>query len=316
MYYFPDKEWKVSTPEQAGISSLAIDGLLERIEKEKMNLHGLILLHNGYIILEKYWDESYKNRAEHVFSVTKSVVSLLAGIAISENVINDDATVISYFPELAGKDVDPKYRKLKIMHLLTMSSGQEKDSNWENGNSISNFFDVPMSHEPGSQFAYMNGCATMVSAILQKETGMRLDEYAYEKLFSPIGIEKPRWEINPEGICYGGYGVWLKTRDIARIGSLLLSKGKWNDMQVVPENYVAKATSALRQSFTEGDPHWTAGYGYYFWQNAATLGGYHGVGLHGYYCIVLPEHNIVCATTAKGDMFRILHALEEEIIKR
>lgn len=314
MTYFPDNDWNTIPPEQAGITASAVSNLLNRIERENMNLHGLILLYNGYIVLEKYWSSVYKEQAEHVYSITKSVVSLLTGIAVSEKLIDEAAAVISYFPEAISKKTDKDTERLKVKHLLTMSSGQEKDSNWNHKNSIKKFFRTRIVYEPGSRFAYMNGCATMVSAILQKVSGKSLADYAQKKLFDPLEIESPKWRVNPDGICFGGYGLSLKTRDIAKIGLLLLNQGQWKGVQVVPREYIQKATSALRSSFSEGDQNWTAGYGYFFWQNAHSLGGYHCVGLNGHYCIVLPEYNLVCATTAKGDMFKILHSIEEEII--
>ncbi|HML46260.1 MAG TPA: serine hydrolase [Clostridia bacterium] len=314
MMYFPDQTWQTLSPDRAGIPASSLKKFLDRVENEPMNLHGLIILRDGFLVLEKYWEPFHNQSAEHVFSITKSVVSLLAGIAVGEGLIDEDAAVHSYFPEISPDPLDSNLAKLKLRHLMTMSSGQASDSDWKEEGAVKRFLSTPIPCEPGSRFAYMNGCATMVCAILQKVTDRPLAAYAQEKLFGPLQIERPEWKQNPDGICYGGYGISLKTSDIARIGLLLLNDGAWKGRQVVPRNYVRKATSALRPSFEQGDPNWTAGYGYFLWQNAPALGGYHGVGLHGHYCIVIPKYNLVCATTADGEMFRILHALEEEMI--
>ena len=316
MRYYPDNDWHTMPPEQAGIPSLAIHNLLARIDAENMNLHGLVLLHNGYIICEKYWDPRYKGDAEYVYSITKAVVSLLVGIAIADGLLDIESTVISYFPDVKVKNTDENMKKLRIKHLLTMSSGRESDTEWDTVNAISDFFNKPIPYEPGTRFHYLGGCATMLSAIIQKLTGKSLVDYADEKLFSLIGIEKPRWDANPDGICYGGVGIWLKTRDIARLGLLLLSQGKWKDTQIIPQDYIMQATNCMWPCFTGGDPNQTSGYGYLFWKNAPALGGYRITGNRGRHCIVLPDHNIACATTADGDMYLFLHALAEEVVSR
>jgi len=311
--YFPRDAWAKITPEAAGIPAQALENLLARAERDNMRLHGLILLKEGRVLLEHYWDQQWKNSPENVRSVTKSVVSLLAGIAISEGLLDEDAAVSSFFPRWPfGSRRRQAFTELKVRHLLSLTSGQKKDSNWNRKNAVRGFFRCPPTVLPGSRFAYMNGCFTMVSAILQRVTGKSLLEYADEKLFAPLGIEKPVWDITPGGVCTGGSGLWLKTSDVARIGLLLLAGGKWDETQIVPQAYIEKATSA-QWTFPEGDRH--LGYGYGFWLNALLPGMYYGVGLHGHYCIVLPQHGIVCAATAHGDMHLLPQALADEIVR-
>lgn len=314
--YFPHSEWETETPEAAGIPSQAIENLKSRAEREKMNLHGLVLLHEGRMVLEHYWNPRWEKRPEHIWSITKSVVSLLTGIAISEGLLDEDALVSSFFSEAfsgpLGESRRETFAALRVRHLLSLTSGREKDSKWIWKNAALNFFKIPLTEEPGSRFAYLNGCFTMVSAILQQVTGKKVLEYAEEKLFTPLGIERPRWKTTLGGICTGGKGLRLKTRDVARIGLLLLAGGAWDGKQIVPQDYIERATST-QWAFSEGDRH--KGYGYGFWLSALPSGMYYGVGLFGHYCIVLPQYGLVCAATAHGKMHLLPYALEEEIVR-
>ena len=293
------------------------ENLLARADREEMHLHGLILLHEGRVALEHYWEPQWRDQPEHVFSITKSIVSLLAGIAMAEGLLDEEAAVASFFPEAFtgpfGNKRREAYAQLRVRHLLSLTSGQKKDCHWNRNNAVRDFFKTPLAAAPGSRFAYLNGCFTMVSAILQRVTGKSLLAYADEKLFAPLGIATPKWETTPGGVCTGGGGLWLKTSDIARIGQLLLAEGAWDGAQIVPREYIQRATSA-QWAFPAGDRH--LGYGYGFWLSALPSGMYYGVGLYGHYCIVLPRHGLVCAATAHGEMHKLPYALEEEVVNR
>jgi len=314
--YFPHDKWATISPEAAGIPGKALENLLARVEHEDMRMCGLILLHEGHMVLEHYWNPKYKEQPKSVASVTKSVVSILAGIAISEGLLDEDAAVISFFPEafskLFGNGRRKSYAALRVKHLLSMTSGRKNDSSWNRKNAVGGFFKPPLANAPGSHFAYLNGDFNMVAAILQRVTGKDLLEYANEKLFIPLGIEKPQWSSTLNGVRTGCGGLRLKTRDVARIGLLLLAGGVWDGVQTVPKDYLKRASSE-QWTFPDGNRH--LGYGYGFWLSALPSGMYYGVGLGGHYCIVLPRHGLICAAIAHGDMHKLPYALEEEVVQ-
>jgi CubicO group peptidase (beta-lactamase class C family) len=141
----------------------------------------------------------------------------------------------------------------------------------------------------------------MCSAIVQKVTGQTVLDYLTPRLFQPLGIDKPKWDASPEGISCGGWGLYLRTEDVAKFGQLYLQKGKWQGKQLVPEKWVAEATKYQvpnkdAPSGRGNKPDWQQGYGYQFWQ--CQHGAYRGDGANGQLCIVMPDQDAVLAITA------------------
>jgi CubicO group peptidase (beta-lactamase class C family) len=156
----------------------------------------------------------------------------------------------------------------------------------------------------------------MQSAIVHKVTGQTVLDYLTPRLFEPLGIEKPKWETSPQGISIGGYGLYLRTEDIAKFGQLYLQKGKWDGRQLVPSEWIAAATSRQVENDkapSGGNPDWRQGYGFQFWQ--CRHGAYRGDGRDGQFCIVLPKQDAVIAITAKtGNMQRQLDLVWEHLL--
>jgi hypothetical protein len=175
---------------------------------------------------------------------------------------------------------------------IAKAMAERKDGNWVKG-----FLAQPVAHAPGAPFVYNSGATYMLSAIVQKLTGMRLVDYLRPRLFDPLGIQQATWESCPQGIDVGGWGLNLTTEDVARFGQLYLQKGVWQDAQVVPAAWVAEATAAqVDNSGREADPDWEQGYGYQFWR--CRHGAYRGDGAFGQFCIVMPDQNAVLVITS------------------
>ena len=136
----------------------------------------------------------------------------------------------------------------------------------------------------------------MLSAIVQKATGQTVLDYLQPRLFEPLGIEQPTWETSPQGISTGGYGLSIRTEDIAKFGQLYLQKGKWQGKQLVPASWVEAATARQTSNGSNPNSDWDQGYGYQFWR--CRHGAYRGDGAFGQYCIVLPEQDAVIAITS------------------
>jgi len=168
-------------------------------------------------------------------------------------------------------------------------------------------------HEPGSKFVYNSAATYMLSAIVQKLTGQKVIDFLTPRLFDPLGIQGQTWETCPRGINTGGWGLAVKTEDIARFGQLYLQKGKWADRQLVPESWIAEATTKQISNGTNPASDWAQGYGYQFWR--CRHGAYRGDGAFGQYCVVLPEQDAVLAITSGiGDMQAVLNVAWEQLL--
>lgn len=307
-----------SSPEAEGISSDGIYRLLEAWDKDPGTLHGFMLLRNGKAVAEGSW-KPYRKQDPHVlFSVSKSFTSAAIGMAIEEGLLNLDDLVISFFPELVPVNADDHLKAMRIRDLLTMTSGHGEDTInkllAEAGNGMTKaFLALPVEHKPGIHFQYNTGNTYMLSAILQKVSGEKLAEYLGPRLFEPLGIEHPHWQQSPEGVNFGGFGLFINTEAIARFGQLYLQKGEWNGRRLLSEDWVIQ--SSARQVSNGSNPMMNGeqGYGYHFWRNREV--GYRADGIFGQFCFVLPEHNMVLAITAgHQDMDKITNQVWEYLL--
>ena len=152
-------------------------------------------------------------------------------------------------------------------------------------------------HAPGTRFCYNTGASYMLAAIVQKVSGQTLLGYLTPRLLGPLGIEGATWDASPQGIAFGGFGLSVKTEDMARFGQLYLQKGRWQGRQILPPAFVEAATAV--QIATPGGGDWGAGYGYQFWR--CTHNAYRADGMFGQECIVIPDHDCVVVTTSATD---------------
>jgi hypothetical protein len=153
----------------------------------------------------------------------------------------------------------------------------------------------------------------MLSAIVQKATGMTVFDYLRPRLFEPLGIQNPTWEASPQGITAGGYGLSIRTEDIARFGQLYLQKGKWQGKQLVPEAWIEAATARQTSNGSNPQSDWDQGYGYQFWR--CRHGAYRGDGAFGQFCIVLPEQDaVVVITSGVKDMQSVLNLVWDRLL--
>jgi CubicO group peptidase (beta-lactamase class C family) len=188
---------------------------------------------------------------------------------------------------------------MRVRDLLTMSTGHENEpkvrdkTDW-----IREFLAHPVRYEPGSRFVYNTPATFMQSAIIQKITGQTALEYLKPRLFEPLGIEAPKWDTNPQGITLGGYGLFLRTEEIAKFGQLLLQKGKWYGRQLIPEDWVDLATSKQVSNGTNPDSDWNQGYGFQFWRCRHNV--FRGDGKDGQFCVVMPDLDVVVVMTANN----------------
>ncbi len=260
-----------TTPEKQGVDSNVLARALREISDDSKGLHSLLVIRNGCVVLEAYWPPYHREQKHYLNSATKAVLSALIGIAIHDGRLREDDFVASYFPEHVAVDADPRKRRIRIKHLLTMSSGifwpQTRSANAsdEMGRSsdwVRFILDRPMAAEPGSVTNYSNGDSHLLSAILQKATGTTALDFARKRLFEPLGISDVAWDSDPQGRSIGSAALQMRPVDMAKFGSLYLSYGEWETHRVVERAWVEKSLTAQVKMPTSGGP---ADYGYYWW---------------------------------------------------
>ena len=303
-------------PEAQGIPSEAILDFVNAAKKSGLELHGLVLLRHGYVVAEGWWRPYAADRPHMLYSLSKSFTSTAAGLAVSEGRFSLADRVVSFFPDDLPAEVGENLAAMRVRDLLTMSTGHDRepalrmasDGNWARA-----FLTQPVEHEPGTHFLYNSGATYMVSAIVQKTTGETLLDYLGPRLMAPLGIVGATWESCPRGVHVGGWGLKIKTEDIARFGQLYLQKGVWNGERLLPEGWVEEATAKQVPNGDKPDSDWSEGYGYQFWR--CRHGAYRGDGAFGQYCVVMPEQDAVVAiNSGVGDMQAVLNLIWEHLL--
>jgi hypothetical protein len=292
-----------SNPEAEGVSSAGILRFIEAAEKSKNELHSFIFLRHGKVIAEGWWDPYKPSLKQSVYSLSKTFTSTAVGLAIAENRLKLSDKVVSFFPGDLPDSVTPFLADLTVRDLLTMSAGQDPESTFTVGPKFNNwpkgFLAYPIKHKPGTVFLYNSMASFMLSAIVQKVSGQKLVDYLRPRLFDPLGISGMDWEENLMSINTGGWGLRIKTTDMAKVGQLYLQKGNWNGKQILPAAWIEEATKeqimqhpALPQS-QKDTSDWEQGYGYQIWR--CRHHAYRGDGAYGQYIIVFPELDAVVA---------------------
>jgi CubicO group peptidase (beta-lactamase class C family) len=304
-----------STPEAQGISSTALLGFVDALDKDIHEMHSLMLLRHGRVVAEGWW-KPYRPESLHMlFSLSKSFTSTGVGLAVAEGLLSVDDPVISFFPKDTPKVVSENLAAMRVRHLLSMSSGHDQDTTrrvMKRKNWVKGFLALPVEHAPGTHWVYNTAATYMLSAIVQKVTGLTLLDYLQPRLLDPLGIEGATWGISPQGINLGGFGLDIKTEDIARFGQLYLQKGLWNGKRILPEAWVEEAT-ASHIANDRPDDDWHQGYGYQFWR--CRHNAYRGDGAFGQYCVVMPEQDAVLAiTSAVDDMQVVLNKVWQHLL--
>jgi CubicO group peptidase (beta-lactamase class C family) len=286
-----------SSPEAQGISSSDILAFIEAADREIDTMNSFILVRHGHVVAEGYWSP-YDARTRHqLYSLTKSFTSTAVGIAVSEGKLSLDDPVLKFFPDEAPAQPSDNLKAVRVRDLLSMSVGHHKEAPFgSTENWVASFLAQPVEHKPGTFFLYNTPASNTLSAIVQKVTGMTEEEYLRPRLLEPLGIRDYVWDKNPQGVTIGGFGLNVKTEDIARFGQLYLQKGEWQGKQLVPKSWVELATSRQVSNGSNPSSDWDQGYGFQFWR--CRNGFYRGDGAFGQYCIVLPQYDAVVAITS------------------
>ncbi|HTV21016.1 MAG TPA: serine hydrolase [Polyangiaceae bacterium] len=288
-----------STPEAEGLSSAGVLNLVNALDGGVGEIHSVMLLRHGKVVAEGWWAPYAAEDVHVLYSVTKSFNSTAVGFAVEEGLLSVDDLITSHFPDLTPANPDPELAAMRVRDLLTMSTGHEVDSidamrQRSDGQWTRSFLESNVPRAPGTYFLYNSGAAYMLGALVQRVTGMTVDEYLAPRLFAPLGIAGEIWGQSAERVNLADGGLSVRTEDLAKFGQLYLQGGMWNGQRVLSEQWATDAT-ARQVSTGNDDGNWNFGYGYQFWRSRV---GYRADGSLGQFGFVLPEQDIVLAITS------------------
>ena len=296
------------TPEAVGIASDAIRAFIEEINAKKLGLQSFTVVRHDKVCAQCFW-KPYAPDIPHVlYSMSKSVTSTAVGFAVEEGLIRLDDPVYKFFPEYSVKS--SVNRKLTVRMLLTMRSDKLITVADEKGGHdwVHDFFKAPFLLPPDTKFNYISENTFMLSAIVTKVTGKSVLDYLDEKMFQPLGIEKPFWESDGKGNNAGGWGLYMKSEDLAKFFLPYLHGGKYKGVQLVPAAWVREATKKQIGSVHAGFIDNMCGYGYQFWQNPVE-GSFRADGLFGQRCFFFPQQDALvvlnCGQSKDYEIMRV-----------
>jgi CubicO group peptidase (beta-lactamase class C family) len=310
----PGDDWQVSTPTQQGLDPMLVAELYYNAA-ELETLYSLLVIKNGYLIAEDYFNEGSIDQKDRLQSVTKSYTSALVGIALEQGYLSSvDQKMLDFFPEIADQITDPRKEQITIRDLLQMRAGypwEETDPVlWEG--LLSGYYrplieDFPLIADPGTEFHYSNLSSNWLGIIVDRATGINLKAYAEENLFLPLGVEAGEWGTDAEGHNNGCGDLHLTARDAAKFGLLYLNDGVYEGNQVVAADWVHDSLQRYSEDInvTGGFPaNWglsfrDVGYGYQWW--SARVGEHHfdiAWGHGGQLIVFLDELDMVIVVTS------------------
>lgn len=291
----------------------AMEGFFQAAADDSMDIHSVMIVKDGSVIYSHWQSEGVDSVPHVLHSVSKTFTATAVGLAIADGKMALTDKVIDYFPDKLPAEVSENLKAMTVRDLLTMSCGHDvepsfrgaPDQDW-----VTAFLAHPVVHEPGTFYLYNSLGTYMLSAIVQQVTGEKVVNYLTPRLFEPLHIDKPRWEESPQGINCGGWGLYLKTEDLAKMGQLLLQKGEWNGQQLIPAEWVAEMSKkqvesinpgtrieqAAERGMTKETSDWMQGYGYQMWRCRPDC--FRADGARGQYIIVVPDKNAVIAITS------------------
>ena len=239
------------------------------------SLDSLLVARHGTIVAEAYWAPYSAEILHAIHSSTKAVVGTLAAIAVNDGLLdNTDHRVLDFFRDRAVANLDDRKQAVTIQNLLDMTSGLDwrepldgrPDSIIEMARTpdwLEFILDRPMASAPGDVFNYDSGNPHLLSAILTKVSGMSAERYAETKLFAPLGIANAHWDRDPQGLSIGGFGLYLRPRDMAKIGYLYLHQGEWEGRRLLPAAWIDRVSHATVNMNASWEP--ALRYSNFFW---------------------------------------------------
>jgi CubicO group peptidase (beta-lactamase class C family) len=302
-----------SAPEAQGVSSAALLDVVNTLDQLD-GMHSLMVVRHGQVIAEGWWAPYDAGHNHILYSLSKSFTSTAVGFAVAEGKLSVDDEVLKFFPEDAPTNASITLKAMRVRDLLIMSTGhQDEPPVSPDVMSPKSFLVHAVPHVPGTHFKYNTAATFMQSAIVQKVSGQTVFDFLRPRLFEPLGIEAPVWDATFQGISLGGYGLRVRTEDIAKFGQLYLQKGRWDGKQLLPAEWVEMAAAKQTSNGSNPKSDWNQGYGFQFWR--CRHNAYRGDGAFGQYCVVMPDQDAVLAiTSGVKDMQAVLNVIWDKLL--
>lgn len=298
-----------TSPEAQGLSSGAVLSWLDALAADGLELHSFMLMRAGHVIAQGWWSPFTPAQVHHLYSLSKSFTSTAIGLLVADGRLDVADRVVDHFPESLPETVGEHLAAMRVQDLLTMRTGHAQDVTdalYDAGDTdwVRAVLAQPVQHAPGTHFVYNSAATFLLSALVQRLSGMTVLSFLQTRL-AGLDLGPAHWIENAQGVNLGGWGLHLTTEAIARFGQLFLNRGHWQGQQLVSAAWVDAATSAQVPTGDEPDSDWAQGYGYQFWR--CRHGAYRADGAFGQFCVVMPAQQAVLAVTAGvGNMQRVL----------
>lgn len=296
--------WVTSTPEEQNMdNSLLQNGVTAADELGFVN--SLLVIRNGYLVIERYFNQNTRYNAHNIHSVSKSIISSLVGIALENGDLSGLPTkMMDFFPEYDTEELDPRKRNITLEHLLTMKAGFDHDQNvyiniYSSNNWVKTTIDLNLIADPGTEFHYNTFETHLLSAILTKATDQSTRQYADSNLFQILDIHCSTWQQGPDGYYFGGNNMYFTGRDMARFGYLYLNEGNINNKQIIPTEWVEASFQQRAGGTNSWGPISQIGYGYLWW--LGKIGNYSirlALGHAGQIILLVPELNLIVVASS------------------
>ena len=275
--------------------------IISDVQKEGLSMFYAQLRQDG-VITHDYKKANNKARLNS-YSISKSFISCAAAIAEKEGLISLDEKICDAFPEYIPANPSEFLLETDLKHMLTMTTGlkdplffSDSPERYTVRDWTAHFFNAEFDHHAGEKFLYSNFNTYVLSALIEKRAGTGMINYLRDRLFEPLGIGNADWTVCPMGHVYAGNGLYLNIDELGNFGDMLLQNGEYKGKQLVPADYLAKATVKQTESPNQmGSENLLHGYGYQFWMTCLP-DTYLCYGSYGQYCLVMPKKGLVLNT--------------------
>ncbi len=301
---YPDETFlERSSPESQGVSSAFFTDLIRDLSEDRdCRMHKFMALRHGKVIAECAFEPFDMDMWHVTYSMCKSITGMAIGILMGEEKLTLDDRLSDIFSAKMGP-LSLFRKTVSVRNLLNMSSGVDfnevgaiSGNDWRKG-----FLEASFKFDPGTKFEYNSMNSYMLSAIVTEITGQSLFDFCKERIFDPMGIKRVFWECCPQSITKGGWGLFMRIEDMAKMGQLYLQKGRWNGEQIVPEQWVTESISHQIETGSDDNAH----YGYQLWINDDREGSFAYNGMMGQNVFVYPDIDMVVVTNAgNADVFQ------------
>lgn len=319
--YWPTAEWRHDDPSHRNIDAALLDAAVERMPEELPALDSFILIRDGYVVHESYYNGYDAATIHDVRSVTKSWTSALVGMAQANGQLTElDTPLSELLPDRFADGQHADKRNITLADLLAMRSGIDFDDETLYAGGYGSFdellerdltdfaFSFPMAYEPGTTWRYSTLDSQLISVIFEQAMGESLEAFAAEQFFQPLGIKDYAWQADKMGVSIGGGGLFLAPKDMAKLGFLYLHQGQWDGEQLIPSEWVElSVTPQNNEAYFEPTDqveviewygyHWWTWKGDWFYSYRAFVAN----GFGGQRVFVLPGLNLIMVTTANPE---------------